>query len=235
MLTSKPPYANESPLNAMGQILKDSFPPLPSNISSELVDFLQLCFKKNPKDRASIPELLTHPWISSLARFKDRGSSKSLQALLQSLDANTQFYSNDFVKQQELTQMALSRTPEILTTLQRNSQAVSMNPENMDLDSLRKHFCDLQAENRVLAVISAKIQQTLNANSQQLQESLSKKICALEDFYIAGNSDLKLAKLIINKSLPMSQFVSDVRGVLLMKRGACLNHEGFSEYSKFDF
>jgi serine/threonine protein kinase len=219
MLTSKPPYSNESPLDAMGQILKESFPPFPSNISEELRDFLQYCFKKNPKDRASISDLLAHPWIGSLARYKDRGSSKNLQTLLHSLDGTTQFYGNDFVKQQELTQMALSRTTEILTTLQKNSQLVSMNPENMDMDTLRKRFCDLQAENRVLAVISAKIQQTLNANSQQLQESLSKKICKLEDFYITGHSDLKLAKLIISKNLPMSQFATDVRGVLLMKRG----------------
>jgi len=86
------------------------------------------------------------------------------------------------------------------------------------LDSLRKHFCDLQAENRVLAVISAKLQQTLHTNTQQLQDTLSKKIADLEEYYIAGQSELKLAKLILNKNLPMCQFTSDVRGVLLIKR-----------------
>jgi serine/threonine protein kinase len=46
-------------------ILKDPEPILPSDdvYSSEFQDFISKCLKKNPKERESVVELNSHPWI----------------------------------------------------------------------------------------------------------------------------------------------------------------------------
>lgn len=41
--------------------------PLPDGISSELTDFLNLCFKKQPEDRPSASELLEHRWLKQMS------------------------------------------------------------------------------------------------------------------------------------------------------------------------
>lgn len=52
---------------AMNMMVKSKTPPTvldPSKWSAEFLDFIAQCCKKNPKERADIPKLLEHPFIS---------------------------------------------------------------------------------------------------------------------------------------------------------------------------
>ncbi len=65
LLTTKPPYYEYDIWPALFRILTDEHPPLPENISENLVDFLKKCFNKDPTKRPTARELLNHPWIKN--------------------------------------------------------------------------------------------------------------------------------------------------------------------------
>lgn len=65
LLTTKPPYYEYDIWPALFRILTDDHPPLPENISDNLVDFLKKCFNKDPTKRPTAKELLIHPWITN--------------------------------------------------------------------------------------------------------------------------------------------------------------------------
>ncbi|ORX70074.1 kinase-like protein, partial [Linderina pennispora] len=62
LLTGKPPYADLMQMQAMYRIVEDELPPIPEGISEELKDFLMQCFKKDPKERPTAPQLMEHKW-----------------------------------------------------------------------------------------------------------------------------------------------------------------------------
>jgi len=64
LLTGQPPYFNLPTITALYKICEEDHPPIPTNISKGLEDFLICgCFIKDPLLRASAEELLKHPWI----------------------------------------------------------------------------------------------------------------------------------------------------------------------------
>ncbi|KAI9304534.1 kinase-like domain-containing protein, partial [Cunninghamella echinulata] len=63
LLTGKPPYADLISMSALYHIVEDECPPLPTGISQYLLDFLKLCFKKDPNSRPTASELLSHSWL----------------------------------------------------------------------------------------------------------------------------------------------------------------------------
>ncbi|KAI8645002.1 kinase-like domain-containing protein, partial [Parasitella parasitica] len=63
LVTGKPPYADMIAMSAMFRIVEDQCPPLPENISSDMKDFLEACFQKDPESRPSATQLKQHPWI----------------------------------------------------------------------------------------------------------------------------------------------------------------------------
>ncbi|GAN04190.1 protein kinase [Mucor ambiguus] len=63
LVTGKPPYADMIAMSAMFRIVEDQCPPLPENISSDMKNFLEACFQKDPESRPSATELKQHPWI----------------------------------------------------------------------------------------------------------------------------------------------------------------------------
>ncbi|EGZ29631.1 hypothetical protein PHYSODRAFT_552860 [Phytophthora sojae] len=65
MATGRPPWENLSnPLTAMFHIASaTTIPEFPAHLSSTALDFLSLCFDKNPDTRASAAELLRHPFL----------------------------------------------------------------------------------------------------------------------------------------------------------------------------
>ena len=65
LLTTRPPYYEFEPMAAMFRIVTDDCPPIPSDISDCLKDFLLKCFTKDPIKRPSAKELLLHPWITT--------------------------------------------------------------------------------------------------------------------------------------------------------------------------
>ena len=65
LLTTRPPYYEFEPMAAMFRIVTDDCPPIPSDISEFLKDFLLKCFTKDPLKRPSAKELLYHPWITT--------------------------------------------------------------------------------------------------------------------------------------------------------------------------
>lgn len=54
-------------------------PPLPEHLPSDLVDFLQRCFVKDPTKRASAEELMDHIWVKNCASAKVRTMYDALQ------------------------------------------------------------------------------------------------------------------------------------------------------------
>lgn len=64
MITGKPPYAGTPAVTAIYKIASSNEPPpLPDGISDSLRDFLSKCFVVDPAKRASVAELLQHPFI----------------------------------------------------------------------------------------------------------------------------------------------------------------------------
>jgi len=72
LFTGKPPYYDLLPMATLFHIVEDASPPLPEDISEELTDFLQICFKKEPIERTSATELLEHKWILHYAYHDPR-------------------------------------------------------------------------------------------------------------------------------------------------------------------
>ena len=71
LVTGKPPYFDLGPMAAMFRITSDDHPPIPENLSDDLVHFLHCCFQMNPFDRYTAKQLLDHPWIPPSSYFRD--------------------------------------------------------------------------------------------------------------------------------------------------------------------
>ncbi|KAG0008499.1 hypothetical protein BGZ80_003367 [Entomortierella chlamydospora] len=63
MLTGRPPYAELLAMTTLFRIVEDERPPLPNDLSMDLLDFLCQCFQKDPALRPSARELGRHIWI----------------------------------------------------------------------------------------------------------------------------------------------------------------------------
>jgi serine/threonine protein kinase len=81
LITSKPPYSEFDIYGALYRIIQDEHPPLPEGISDYLVDFLKLCFIKDPKNRPEAKELLNHLWITN-------PNKKMVKRILNEKDSN---------------------------------------------------------------------------------------------------------------------------------------------------
>ncbi|KAG0793054.1 hypothetical protein G6F16_003887 [Rhizopus arrhizus] len=82
LCTGKPPYSDCIAMTAMFKIVEEQCPPIPKHLSTELKNFLKLCFKKNPQDRPSAQELLRHPWVLQHKRPLDISSTTSSPSIL---------------------------------------------------------------------------------------------------------------------------------------------------------
>ncbi|KAJ0411259.1 hypothetical protein ATCC90586_004175 [Pythium insidiosum] len=78
LLTTKPPYFDLSPMQAMFRIVQDDHPPLPERISPAMHDFIMKCFMKEPRLRSSADELLMHPWLTQIPRNKLEQSTQQV-------------------------------------------------------------------------------------------------------------------------------------------------------------
>ncbi|KAK4058224.1 Protein kinase of the Mitotic Exit Network [Microbotryomycetes sp. JL221] len=63
LITGKPPYADLNTMSAMFRIVEDECPPIPEACSNELKMFLKSCFKKDPSQRPTAVQLLSHEWL----------------------------------------------------------------------------------------------------------------------------------------------------------------------------
>ncbi|KAK3806706.1 MAG: kinase-like domain-containing protein, partial [Benniella sp.] len=63
MLTGRPPYADLLAMTTLFRIVEDERPPLPNDLSADLLDFLCQCFQKDPAMRPSASALGRHAWI----------------------------------------------------------------------------------------------------------------------------------------------------------------------------
>ncbi|TFY81268.1 hypothetical protein EWM64_g2746 [Hericium alpestre] len=64
LLTGRPPYGDvANAMTVMFRIVEDEMPPIPEGCSPALVDFLKLCFNKDPALRPSAELLCEHQWL----------------------------------------------------------------------------------------------------------------------------------------------------------------------------
>jgi serine/threonine protein kinase len=89
MITGKPPWSNyDNPVAAMFAIaVSNEMPQLPPDLSPEAVDFLQLCFKRDPVQRPTAAELLRHPFIAPGQKPKGPALDTAVQTAM-SADLN---------------------------------------------------------------------------------------------------------------------------------------------------
>eukprot|EP00171_Calliarthron_tuberculosum_P011101 IDg11101t1 len=87
LLTGFPPNHKLSEITALFRLMNGDCPPLPSDISPECEDFLQKCFTKEMRTRATADELLQHRWLNKAAA--GIGSRPSLEVSRAALDRNS--------------------------------------------------------------------------------------------------------------------------------------------------
>lgn len=75
LLTGHPPYYEKPQMATAFAIVTEDQPPIPDGISDTAVDFLHLCFFKEPKMRATAKRLLKHRWITSTKEPRESASS----------------------------------------------------------------------------------------------------------------------------------------------------------------
>ena len=83
MAESKNPFAGMTSAKIVNQVLNKPSPSLSSSgWSSDLVDFVKKCLVKDVKKRASVDELLKHPFVrDSIDRIRNKGNSSLLLQL----------------------------------------------------------------------------------------------------------------------------------------------------------
>jgi NIMA (never in mitosis gene a)-related kinase len=60
MTTLRPPFEGKSMEDLFKSIQNKPIPPVPSNYSSDLLEFIQICLKKKPSQRLTAKELLNY-------------------------------------------------------------------------------------------------------------------------------------------------------------------------------
>jgi p21-activated kinase 1 len=62
----EPPYVDVPPMRALYMIVSQGVPPIssPETRSSDFLDFLDACLKKEPVKRATATQLLAHPFLA---------------------------------------------------------------------------------------------------------------------------------------------------------------------------
>ena len=83
MAENKNPFAGMTSAKIVNQVLNKPSPTLSSSqCSSDLIDFVKQCLVKDVKERASVEELLKHPFVKdSIDRIRNKGNSSLLLQL----------------------------------------------------------------------------------------------------------------------------------------------------------
>lgn len=100
LLTGEPPYFDLAPMPALFRIVQDDHPPLPSDVSSALKDFLMQCFQKDPLLRINAQGLLKHPWVRSGAKREKKQVATPVPTTFEQVERDIKAY-NEQIEERE--------------------------------------------------------------------------------------------------------------------------------------
>ncbi|RKP13854.1 kinase-like domain-containing protein, partial [Piptocephalis cylindrospora] len=63
LVTGRPPYDGLLAMTTLFRIVEDEGPPIPEGLSPDLMEFLTVCFLKDPTQRPTARTLMHHPWL----------------------------------------------------------------------------------------------------------------------------------------------------------------------------
>ncbi|KAN0032607.1 hypothetical protein ACTFIV_006514 [Dictyostelium citrinum] len=119
LIVGHPPFSHLGPMEALIEIVNPSTTILPncldeneqSLFSPELYQFLECCFKKEPSERASVHDLLRHPWLSMANDSSSPSSNQAHPIAPSNVNSRThgEFYSLDFLSQFEQNEKEISK------------------------------------------------------------------------------------------------------------------------------
>ena len=96
MASGRPPWSEyKNPTTAMFHIAQATgdiafkIPEFPHHLSEDGKNFLKLCLRENPEDRANICQLLGHPWIMKLSERSPEVKSRTVSTKVSKTSLNT--------------------------------------------------------------------------------------------------------------------------------------------------
>ena len=133
MATGQPPWSQYSnQITALYNIMNATNPPeLPGFLTSDLQDFLNKCFKMNPRERSNVFKLLRHPFIvggeeTLKYKLKKLKSDQNLHNPIQKGNTKKK-YSNEIFKNIEI------HVSNIIPTFQTLDKNEEINKDKIDV------------------------------------------------------------------------------------------------------
>lgn len=159
MLTGTPPWADKNSIAVLFQVAQErTLPEYPDNISEELRDFLNCCFKREPTQRWNVYELKHHPFI-----LQDKYNDVTCQILESGLTHEDQEFvtnnSNQYPSSNKSVPSSPPKSPNLNFLQNRESMKVSITPPQEDQIKLKQEIEEVKMSKEQIKAIYQLVEQ----------------------------------------------------------------------------